>query len=273
MSRELPSGQQDNLRLGIHRTFFHVTDDNEEAEIQRLRRVKSESSLYSSNSTSSTSESRSSHGLFLGSQAAAPAALVLVQLQSDRDSTMWSERSGSASAKTKGSHDDASNRAPDDVASYHLPSWLQEGQGMFRRGYPAGSSEEKPHLYGSAGDIPEYHLLKGAELHSVGQCKPCAWLWGKKGCANGMDCDFCHVSIHAKNHKNTTSHRKQYMREKAEKTLRACAQHSSGNALAPSTSGSSAAQGSSRNSAQSSAQTSSAVLGRREPMQRGTFSM
>ena len=127
-------------------------------------------------------------------------ALVLVQLQSDRKSTIWSESSGRASAKTTVSNDDASSC----VASYHLPSRLQEGAGMLPvragpegpagpqvpGGYPSGTSQDQPHLFGSAVDIPEYHSLKGAELHSVGQCKPCAWFWGKKGCANGMDCAF-----------------------------------------------------------------------------------
>lgn len=33
----------------------------------------------------------------------------------------------------------------------------------------------------------------GAQLHHLGQCRPCAWHWKLPGCANGSDCDFCHA--------------------------------------------------------------------------------
>eukprot|EP00929_Paragymnodinium_shiwhaense_P123498 TRINITY_DN9741_c0_g1_i4.p1 TRINITY_DN9741_c0_g1~~TRINITY_DN9741_c0_g1_i4.p1 ORF type:complete len:188 (+),score=37.62 TRINITY_DN9741_c0_g1_i4:187-750(+) len=33
----------------------------------------------------------------------------------------------------------------------------------------------------------------GSELHTAGQCKPCAWNWRPTGCIHGMNCKFCHT--------------------------------------------------------------------------------
>mmetsp|Transcript_123729 Transcript_123729/g.194080 ORF Transcript_123729/g.194080 Transcript_123729/m.194080 type:complete len:188 (+) Transcript_123729:77-640(+) len=33
----------------------------------------------------------------------------------------------------------------------------------------------------------------GAEGHSKGTCKPCAWNWKDGGCSKGANCDFCHL--------------------------------------------------------------------------------
>merc|ERR1711948_249602 len=38
---------------------------------------------------------------------------------------------------------------------------------------------------------PEYSI--GSELHSLGDCKPCAWFWRPQGCSNGEECRHCHV--------------------------------------------------------------------------------
>jgi len=32
----------------------------------------------------------------------------------------------------------------------------------------------------------------GSALHGSGRCKPCAWYWHAKGCANGEACEYCH---------------------------------------------------------------------------------
>jgi len=34
---------------------------------------------------------------------------------------------------------------------------------------------------------------KGAEFHSTGECKPCAWFWKAQGCRNGLECKHCHL--------------------------------------------------------------------------------
>jgi len=34
---------------------------------------------------------------------------------------------------------------------------------------------------------------KGSGLHSKGTCKPCHYAHTKRGCANGKDCEFCHI--------------------------------------------------------------------------------
>lgn len=36
---------------------------------------------------------------------------------------------------------------------------------------------------------------KGSNLHSTGECKPCAWFWHPKGCQNGADCEYCHLCL------------------------------------------------------------------------------
>jgi len=33
----------------------------------------------------------------------------------------------------------------------------------------------------------------GSTLHGSGECKPCAWLWKPRGCANAHACDYCHL--------------------------------------------------------------------------------
>lgn len=33
----------------------------------------------------------------------------------------------------------------------------------------------------------------GAELHLLGECRPCVWMWTSMGCINDSDCTFCHM--------------------------------------------------------------------------------
>jgi len=33
---------------------------------------------------------------------------------------------------------------------------------------------------------------KGSELHHIGECKPCIWIWKPSGCSHGTECEFCH---------------------------------------------------------------------------------
>lgn len=33
----------------------------------------------------------------------------------------------------------------------------------------------------------------GSALHGTGDCRPCAWFWRPQGCANGRDCQHCHL--------------------------------------------------------------------------------
>lgn len=43
----------------------------------------------------------------------------------------------------------------------------------------------------AAADVPSLPSL-GSALHSLGQCRPCAF-FATKGCSSGMDCQFCHL--------------------------------------------------------------------------------
>uniref|UniRef100_A0A7S3RBJ4 C3H1-type domain-containing protein n=1 Tax=Strombidinopsis acuminata TaxID=141414 RepID=A0A7S3RBJ4_9SPIT len=39
---------------------------------------------------------------------------------------------------------------------------------------------------------------EGAELHSVGRCKPCLYMNTDQGCSHGRSCRFCHVAVHTR---------------------------------------------------------------------------
>jgi len=43
--------------------------------------------------------------------------------------------------------------------------------------------------------IDDTHPLwsDGSALHASGICKPCAWSWKPRGCAQGARCVFCHL--------------------------------------------------------------------------------
>mmetsp|Transcript_26355 Transcript_26355/g.87339 ORF Transcript_26355/g.87339 Transcript_26355/m.87339 type:complete len:305 (-) Transcript_26355:182-1096(-) len=36
-------------------------------------------------------------------------------------------------------------------------------------------------------------VSQGSSVHSIGQCRPCAWYWRPQGCSNGKDCRHCHL--------------------------------------------------------------------------------
>jgi hypothetical protein len=33
----------------------------------------------------------------------------------------------------------------------------------------------------------------GSVMHTLGNCRPCAWFHKEKGCQNGRECNYCHV--------------------------------------------------------------------------------
>jgi len=36
---------------------------------------------------------------------------------------------------------------------------------------------------------------RGSQSHQTGICKPCAFVWKAGGCANGVECPFCHLCL------------------------------------------------------------------------------
>mmetsp|Transcript_47608 Transcript_47608/g.111333 ORF Transcript_47608/g.111333 Transcript_47608/m.111333 type:complete len:236 (+) Transcript_47608:65-772(+) len=55
-----------------------------------------------------------------------------------------------------------------------------------------GSTPETPNI--SAIDVPTLEIPNlGSAMHASGGCKPCAWFWKSRGCANGYACDYCHL--------------------------------------------------------------------------------
>lgn len=42
-------------------------------------------------------------------------------------------------------------------------------------------------------ELEEKLPSQGSKLHGSGECKPCAWLWKERGCANGKECVYCHL--------------------------------------------------------------------------------
>jgi len=58
---------------------------------------------------------------------------------------------------------------------------------------PAASSKEKVEQQSAASATNEKSWSVGSELHSSGQCKPCAWNWKPDGCAQRANCIRCHL--------------------------------------------------------------------------------
>ncbi|CAJ1358879.1 unnamed protein product [Effrenium voratum] len=42
-------------------------------------------------------------------------------------------------------------------------------------------------------ELPEGVPSVGSMLHELQRCRPCAWFWKPKGCANGSSCRHCHL--------------------------------------------------------------------------------
>lgn len=163
--------QAENLRLGVSNTFLHVTDVDEEFQASKLRPSQSQPSLSSSSGSSLgavPAESAGSSGSRNIPTRAHPKPdgdeHVVYNSDSSEHVVYNSESdSGSSSSKNK------------------------PGSGLEDQPRPEGDPPGEP-----PGWIDPI-LLKGAALHSIGQCKPCAWAWQSIGCANGSDCSFCHV--------------------------------------------------------------------------------
>jgi len=49
----------------------------------------------------------------------------------------------------------------------------------------------------AAGSVPQFAAAPiasaGSLLHGTGLCRPCAWFWKPQGCANGQECQHCHM--------------------------------------------------------------------------------
>jgi len=65
---------------------------------------------------------------------------------------------------------------------------------------------------------PEPQISAGSALHGTGACKPCAFFWHPKTCANGEDCEFCHLCPEGEK-KARQKLKKQSMSEAAEARL------------------------------------------------------
>lgn len=73
--------------------------------------------------------------------------------------------------------EDSKVQAPAGVDAYLSPAPVLEGP---RPQFPPGLSP------------PAGTPNHGSVLHSLGQCRPCAWYWKKVGCQRGENCDHCH---------------------------------------------------------------------------------
>mmetsp|Transcript_76077 Transcript_76077/g.219702 ORF Transcript_76077/g.219702 Transcript_76077/m.219702 type:complete len:257 (-) Transcript_76077:159-929(-) len=51
---------------------------------------------------------------------------------------------------------------------------------------------------------------KGSSRHAQGRCKPCHYVYGRVGCANGQDCGFCHFPHTDKSRKRIGMSKRQY---------------------------------------------------------------
>lgn len=55
------------------------------------------------------------------------------------------------------------------------------------------ADEEEPDAEADALSSRQPSWSQGAVLHAAGACKPCAWNWKPRGCAQGAACVFCHL--------------------------------------------------------------------------------
>jgi len=83
----------------------------------------------------------------------------------------------------------------------------------------AGADLEHPAATGSTGGAHDDSWYKGrtegpvwskgAELHNLGQCTPCAHYYRKHCCSNGRECSFCHTCLPSEVQKRRRQRRRQ----------------------------------------------------------------
>jgi len=100
-----------------------------------------------------------------------------------------SETSGSSCCSTA----DSLTAVSVGTAALHLQEQLVEHA-------LADSVSQKPRLLSLDAAVPEAFALGSAErptvgsaCHHLGICKPCAHAFSKRGCLNGVKCEFCHL--------------------------------------------------------------------------------
>eukprot|EP00931_Biecheleriopsis_adriatica_P016718 TRINITY_DN12254_c0_g1_i11.p1 TRINITY_DN12254_c0_g1~~TRINITY_DN12254_c0_g1_i11.p1 ORF type:complete len:559 (+),score=129.53 TRINITY_DN12254_c0_g1_i11:78-1754(+) len=79
---------------------------------------------------------------------------------------------------------------------------------------------------------PEPQISAGSALHGTGACRPCAFFWHPKTCANGEDCEFCHLCPEGEK-KAMQKLKNQIMREATKVGLSTNLESQSFEALAP----------------------------------------
>jgi len=153
------------LRLDVQNTFLHVNDLNIEA--QRLSHSKSDPSLSTSRS-----------GGDLGDAAPYDKKQTLAQV-AGTDHIVFS--SSDASRECSGSS--RAEGAIPEVAALTTP--VLRASDISDAAAP--SEEEAP------GAPARTCWSMGAELHTLGKCRPCAWHWQPEGCKNARSCKYCHM--------------------------------------------------------------------------------
>jgi len=170
------------LTLGVQNTFLHVKDPRTEA--LKLGRSASESSLSSAASSfvrhsprksSTPQRPRSSSN---DSPAPRPTSEYFTNTS---DHHIFSSE-GPSSAASQSSPGLSGRSTP--RSAQHCGPVQDEGGGS--RQPPA------PIVPPGCGDAGR-GWSKGAELHELGQCSPCAWNWKPQGCHHSVNCAFCHL--------------------------------------------------------------------------------
>jgi len=75
------------------------------------------------------------------------------------------------------------------LARPFMPACMEDGAASTEAETGLQSPAELPPVPEAASALPS----PGSALHGSGECKPCAWLWKPRGCANATACDYCHV--------------------------------------------------------------------------------
>lgn len=112
------------------------------------------------------------------------------------------------SSKMSRSQSDSSLYSSSEFLGEHTPRQLQmvTATNPFSNSQGAQHSQWVPHSSSSDEQPPGQTLSGpsgkpnvtsqwsvGSELHGVGRCRPCAWLFKPQGCISGEACSFCHL--------------------------------------------------------------------------------
>lgn len=175
----------ENLRLLVKNTFLHAEDVDDAA--RKVSRSRSEDSL-SQSSSSRTSESgsgppaRALQDRLIHSVNPPGAAS---RLEPDPILGRSHHIYSTSSSTSQSQESDALQPWPEAPATLNQSSSSQVS--------PSAAASRPPGVRYSPDGKEILRWSAGSELHALGECSPCAWLWRPVGCIKEASCSFCHA--------------------------------------------------------------------------------